>query len=82
VGSSGFRRYFGAPFADNLIVFEIIEYGNAAYVMGQHWADLSQLGRIELLAMAYRDFERVLHVGPWKTKRRSIIKERLSQTTA
>lgn len=33
-GTSGFLRYFGAQFADDLVVFENVEYGNAAYVVG------------------------------------------------
>jgi len=32
-GTSGFRRYFGARFSDNLVVFEHLEYGNAIYVI-------------------------------------------------
>lgn len=81
-GTSGFRRYFGAQFADNLVVFENVDYGNAAYVMGESWETLSQMSRTELLAMSERDFERVLHVGDWQKKLRSMIAERLLPTAA
>ncbi len=75
-GISGFRRYFGAQFAEDLVVFENVEYGNAAYVMGRNWDELSRLSRTQLLAMAQRDFDRILHVGDWKEKLRGIIRER------
>jgi hypothetical protein len=66
-GTSGFQRYFGAKFADNLVVFENMEYGNAIYVMFEDWQELSKLSRLELL----RDrrgagFERIIHRKGWK----------------
>ena len=81
-GTSGFRRYFGAQFSDNLVVFENVNYGNAAYVMGENWETLSRMSRTELLAMSGRDFERVLHARNWQKKLRSMITERLLPTAA
>ncbi len=48
-GQSGFARYFGAQFADDLVVFENLRYGNAIYIMFDDWQVLSQKSRIELL---------------------------------
>ena len=76
-GTDGFRRYFGAQYADDLVVFENVEYGNAAYVMGSDWATLSKLSRLDLLAMAQRNFERVVHTDGWKKKLSMIVKSRL-----
>lgn len=76
-GTDGFRRYFGAQYADDLVVFENVEYGNAAYVMGRNWTELSRLSRLELLAMAQREFERVIHMDGWKKKLAKIVKARL-----
>ena len=39
-GSSGLKRYFGAQFKDDLVVFENLEYGNAIYVMFENWEQL------------------------------------------
>ncbi|MBK9149100.1 MAG: hypothetical protein IPM12_14950 [Flavobacteriales bacterium] len=66
-GSSGFRRYFGAMFAANLIVLENTEYGNAVYVMFEDWQELSKLSRLELLARPDANFIRVKHHQNWKT---------------
>jgi hypothetical protein len=44
-GTGGFDRYFGAKFADDLVVFENLEYGNAIYIMFENWAALSQRSR-------------------------------------
>jgi len=38
-GASGFRRHFGAKFADDLVVFENLEHGNAIYVMFEDWEE-------------------------------------------
>jgi hypothetical protein len=77
-GTSGFQRYFGAQFADNLVVFENLEYGNAIYVMFDDWEDLSKLSRLELL----RDrrgagFERIIHRKGWKDVLKTVIEARL-----
>lgn len=55
-GTNGFRNYFGALFADDLVVFENVEYGNAIYVMYENWAELSQKSRLELLALSDRNY--------------------------
>lgn len=75
-GTSGFRRYFGAYFEDDLVVFENVEYGNAIYVMGEQWETLSRLSRTELLERAQRDFERIPHVEGWQHRIRALVAER------
>lgn len=75
-GSSGFRRYFGAKFADDLVVFENLEHGNAIYVMFEQWASLSQKSRLELLSGDRAGFERVVHKAGWKDKLRTIVRDR------
>ncbi len=77
-GTSGFQRYFGAKFADNLVVFENLEYGNAIYVMFEDWQELSKLSRLELL----RDrrgagFERIIHRKGWKDEVKRSVESRL-----
>lgn len=75
-GSSGFRRYFGAKFADDLVVFENLQHGNAVYVMFERWEDLSRKSRLELLAGDREGFERVVHRAGWKQKLKSIVRDR------
>jgi hypothetical protein len=77
-GTSGFQRYFGAQFADELVVFENLEYGNALYVMYEEWKVLSQRSRTELLAGPANGFERIVHSAGWKKRLRSALQ---SQTT-
>ncbi|MFH1230692.1 MAG: hypothetical protein V1709_04260 [Planctomycetota bacterium] len=73
-GTSGFRRYFGAQFSDNLVVFENLEYGNAIYVMFEEWKTLSQLSRIELLSSKRKGFERIIHNKGWQSQLKYLIK--------
>jgi hypothetical protein len=77
-GASGFRRYFGAQFGDECVVFENVEYGNALYVMFEDWRRLSQMSRLELRADMdnSRDFVRVEHRRGWKSKLRAIVRKK------
>ena len=72
-GTSEFRRYFGAQFADDIVVFENIEYGNAIYVMFEDWQLLSKKTRIELLSAEERQFVRIPHTRTWKLKLRDTV---------
>jgi hypothetical protein len=74
-GRSGFRRYFGAKFAEDLVAFENIEYGNAAYVMFECWETLSQKTRLELLAGPADGFIRVVHRSGWQAQLKRIIQQ-------
>ena len=76
-GTDGFRRYFGAQFKNDLVVFENIEYGNAIYVMYEKWEELSKLSRIDLLKMKDRKFDRIVHIKKWKRKLGSLLKKKL-----
>jgi hypothetical protein len=74
-GTSKFHRYFGAQFGNDLVVLENTEYGNAIYVMGENWENLSKLSRTELLAKAQKDFIRILHQSDWKSQLKKIVTE-------
>jgi len=77
VGTSGFRRYFGALLEDSLVVFENIQYGNAIYVMYDNWQELSQRSRIDLLSGRIGDqFDRVIHLDGWETQVRLLVEAR------
>jgi hypothetical protein len=72
-GTDGFLRYFGAKFADDLVVFENARYGNALYVMHEDWEALSRRSRIDLLAGPRDSFERIEHRKGWKEILRAIV---------
>ena len=75
-GTSGFQRYFGAKFGDNLVVFENIEYGNAVYIMFEKWEELSKLSRIELLrSRRSAGFQRVVHPAGWQDIVASVVND-------
>jgi len=77
IGTSGFRRYFGALLEDDLVVFENIQYGNAVYLMYENWQELSQRSRIELLSGRLGDrFDRVIHREGWQTEVRLLVEAR------
>lgn len=72
-GSSGMRRYFGAKFSDQLVVFENTTYGNALYILFENWQDLSRLSRSEIQTRSNDQYIRVKHSGDWQDKIRAII---------
>jgi hypothetical protein len=72
-GTSGFHRYFGAMFGENLVVFENLEYGNAIYVMFEDWKVLSKKSRIDLLKGEAKGFERIVHGAGWEGKLKTLV---------
>ena len=42
LGMSGNTRYLGAKYAEDLVVFENLEYGNAIYILYENWKILSK----------------------------------------
>jgi hypothetical protein len=72
-GTSGFLRYFGAQFKDDLVVFENLTYGNALYVMRANWQTLSKRSRIELLKGPRDDFDRIEHRQGWEEALRLVL---------
>ena len=76
-GNSGFQRYFGAKFADDLVVFENLRYGNAVYVMFEDWQNLSQKSRLDLLASDGVGFNRIPHTDGWEKQLRFVVQNHL-----
>jgi hypothetical protein len=78
-GTSRFQRYFGAQFANDLVVFENVAYGNAIYIMFQNWEELSKITRVDLLSTASQEFIRIRHTKTWKLKLKRVIQEELKK---
>jgi len=58
-------NYYGALFADDLVVFENLDYGNATYVLYRNWEQLSQLSRTDLLR-GDAEYDRLIHGNSWQ----------------
>lgn len=79
VGTSGLVRYYGIKLADDLVLFENLNYGNALYVMYDDWEYLSQKSRVDLLTGIYgNNFDRIIHKNGWNIKVTEIINQRLN----
>lgn len=79
-GTNEFRRYFGAQFAEDLVVFENIDYGNAIYIMFDDWEELSRLSRTALLSSTAHNFDRITHTKTWKRRlKRLLTQEKLKR---
>lgn len=81
-GTSEFRRYFGAQFANDLVVFENVDYGNAIYVMFDDWEQLSKKSRTELLSSTKSNFRRIPHTKTWKARVRDLLEQELEKRSA
>jgi hypothetical protein len=77
-GLSGIRRYFGARFADNLVVFDNLQYGNAIYVLFERWEELSKLSRTEIQKRPENEFVYIKHGNGWKIQLKHVIEKRLN----
>lgn len=74
-GTSGFIRYFGAQYRDDLVVFENINYGNALYVMTDNWQELSKRSRTDLLRGPRDGFERIEHRQGWEVQLQGVLQK-------
>lgn len=78
-GQGGFGSYFGAMFADDLVVFENLKYGNAVYVLYENWDEVSRRSRLELLRDRDAHFDRIVHTEGWEERLAALISDSLYQ---
>jgi hypothetical protein len=74
-GRGGMNRYIGALFADDLVVFENVKYGNALYVLYKDWREVSKRSRIDLLKCRDATFDRFVHHKGWQRQFAEHIRE-------
>lgn len=67
-GRGGFGSYIGAQFAEDLVVFENVNYGNALYVLYDDWKEVSQRSRIDLIKGTSEKFDRFIHTEDWEDR--------------
>lgn len=78
-GQGSFGSYFGAQFADDLVVFENLKYGNAIYVLYEDWRDISRRSRIDLLRDKDANFDRIIHSDNWKKEIKELLEVKLAE---
>lgn len=74
-GQGGLNSYIGALFADDLVVFENVRYGNALYVLFADWAEVSKRSRIDLLRNGGVPFMRFVHSEDWSIRFKKFIRD-------
>ncbi|KHT38041.1 hypothetical protein [Vibrio sinaloensis] len=73
VGNAGFNGYFVFGFSDNeQYVFESVHLGNATYVFGDNWEELSLLTKNEIIN-GELDHERIIHDDNWDRQLNRIL---------
>lgn len=77
-GSGQFGSYFGAKFADDLVVFENLRYGNALYILYEDWGDISKRSRLDLLRDHDAKFDRIIHTDDWQMRFKELIRRELA----
>ncbi|QFT46788.1 hypothetical protein FIU97_09410 [Roseivivax sp. THAF40] len=78
-GMGGNDHYIGAKFADDLVAFENLKYGNALYVLYGDWEQLSQRPRSELLKLTNAQFDRIVHRRGWELEFAKLMQTELRQ---
>lgn len=58
--------YVGAKYADDLVVFENVKYGNALYVLYQDWESQTKVPRSKLLELSGEKLDRIVHRDGWR----------------
>lgn len=74
-GDGGMSGYLGALIADDLVVFEHLNAGNATYILFGDWAIQSQRTKTDLLrnGLEGKDYIRVIHSGEWQSHVRDVV---------
>lgn len=72
-GKGGMSAYIGAKYADDLVVFENMNYGNALYVLYDDWEEISQRSRSELINGDPSKIDRIVHKDGWEDVFRKIL---------
>lgn len=78
LGSGLASNYYGALFANDLVVFENLDYGNATYILYDNWQELSQLSRSELLR-GKENFDRIVHGKKWDKHLAEVVSHELNR---
>ena len=74
VGLDEFEGYFVFAFsAESKVLLEHPVVGNAAYVFGRNWRELSRLSKTQLIRRARRESVRVIHKGNWRAQVRDAL---------
>lgn len=76
-GSGQFGSYFGAKFADDLVVFENLRYGNALYILYEDWDEISKRSRLDLLRDHDAKFDRIIHSEDWQSRFSELIRREI-----
>jgi len=74
-GSGGMSSYIGAQYADDLVVFENIQYGNALYILYDNWEEVSSRPRTEILRGTNANYDRIVHNEGWEEIFHMILKK-------
>ncbi|MDB5238267.1 MAG: hypothetical protein JWM46_537 [Candidatus Kaiserbacteria bacterium] len=73
VGNGGFSGYVVLGFPEkNMYVLESLLYGNATYVLGTDWEDLSRMSKKEILD-EQRHLGRIIHREGWEKNMRKTL---------
>tara|TARA_R110000796_G_scaffold23085_1_gene66394 strand:- start:830 stop:1843 length:1014 start_codon:yes stop_codon:yes gene_type:complete len=78
-GLGGNDHYIGAKFADDLVAFENLKYGNALYVLYEDWKELAKKSRRELLKLSSKKYDRIVHTEGWQTRFAALITDELKK---
>lgn len=74
IGSGGFHGYVVHGFTKrNVYILESMYYGNATYVFGSTWEELSQRTKAEILNASLQK-ARIIHSSGWTSKIKGVLK--------
>ena len=75
IGLGGFHGYIIHGFSErNIFILESMYYGNATYVFGESWEDLSRRTKAEILNENLQK-DRVIHRDGWEGRVKNLLKE-------
>ncbi len=76
VGEAGFHGYIILGFKEkNLYTLESLYYGNATYVFGENWEELSKMTKAQVLNESLQK-DRIIHREGWDNQIAKILEDK------
>lgn len=72
IGTAGFEGYIAYVF-DECVIFESVKYGNATYIFGKDWQEISKLTKKEILDQNLAT-ARIIHTTEWESQLSNYLK--------
>ncbi len=78
-GVGGNDYYFGAKYADDLVVLENVHHKDILYIIYDDWTSLSEKPKYEILKLPISKFDRLIRSDGWENRFAALMQHQLKE---